>query len=116
MNDIKPVPDLIEPVIGPVKTMTCYDGTNMQLLNPVVNMKDKVIKGAKEIAGFLQLGMPQLRIDPMRLSNPEIQQTMKTLRKNAPHKLTSAQRRAAKIAASKLFVTEDGKLIGYRKS
>lgn len=100
-EDNKAMPDLIEPLIGPVTT-----------LDPHRLMKNKEIVGSRAQADFLQCGMPQLRLPIGRMSNPDIQKIMHDLRKNSKQKPNAAARRAAKIAAGKLRVV-DGKLFGY---
>lgn len=95
------MPEIIEPMIGPI---TVKD------VNAI--MKNKQIEGSVEQAKFLQFGMPQLRLPIGRMSNPEIQKIMHTLRKDAQKKPNAAARRAAKIAKGKLHVV-DGKLFGY---
>ena len=87
-DENKVMPDLIEPLIGPVRTT-----------NPDSVMKNKVIEGSKNIASFLQCGMPQLRLPISRMSNPDIQKLMHDIRKNAKQKPNIAERRRARMAA-----------------
>jgi hypothetical protein len=80
------MPDLIEPLIGPVTSM-----------HPETLMQNKTLEGGVPQARFLQYGMPQLRLDQNRMSNPEIQKIMHTLRKDAKHKPNIAERRRARM-------------------